>query len=301
MSLCLACTMPAHAQQDVKQQYLDTSEDTTQVTTINDIIKMQQEVTLRNSNIKHFEDVWNRRSYFNISYNSTTLSPKENIPTGVPGLNGGKVPDFKSDWGFGVQLGRNYRLHKKPIANTVQLNIDYTYIDFNVNHFKAEGNGKGLYDSNNQFTEDGNTTKYYYTPWNLQKYEASFGMSVGPSVTIAPFNYIDTPALHFLKFNVYYHLGYGISAVFMPNDAKADINTDTSSSTYKKMEENLKLNWGHGMTSTFGLSLSWKAIGLGYEHLSTTLKYKAASTEDFGKDSHEFTRSSNRIYIQLRI
>ena len=115
---------------------IDWSEDTTEITTIKDIIKVQQQVTSRNATEQHFADVWGRRGYFNFSYNNTKLTPKDN---NYPNGQGGFVSEMKSDWGASIQYGRCYRLHKKPIANVATFNIDYTGIDLNVNHFKAEG------------------------------------------------------------------------------------------------------------------------------------------------------------------
>lgn len=288
--------------EDSRLANIDWKEDSTEVTTINDIINVQQELTSFNATGKHFEQVWGYRGYFNFSYNTATLSPKDRISTGVS-LNGGIVPEFKSDWGASIQLGRSYRLHKKPIANVAQFNIDYTGIDLNVNHYKAE-EGTGLYDSSNkkQGPTDGNkTTEYYYIPWNLEKFEANYGMTLGPSLTLAPFTYIDVPALHHLKFNVFYHIGYHVSVLYMPNDEKADINTDTKSDDFELMADNLKLEWGHGLISSFGVNMTWKAIGVGYEHRTGKLQYQSMTTSDFGKDKYDFNTTTNRVYIQIRM
>lgn len=279
------------------------SDDTTKITTIEDIINEQEEVTTRNTNIKHFADVWSRQSYVNLSFNSATLTPDKDISTGVS-MNGGLVPEFKSDWGASIQVGRSYKLHKKMIANMLLFNIDWTYIDFNVNHFKAEGDGKNLYNSLSKQDlpdDDGVMTSYYYIPWNLQKYEANYGMGVGPSVTIAPFTSIDAPWAHYFKVNFYYHIGYHVSLLYMVNDKKADVNQNTSSEEYDKMKDNLKLSLGHGLTHTFGVNLTWKTIGLGYEHCSAKRKYKSLSTSDFGDEKYDFKAATNRFYIQFRM
>ena len=285
----------AQVEDENKTVSVDWKEDSTEITTINDIIKVQQQLTSRSDTEKHFASVWGRRGYFNFSYNNTTLKPKSDIPTGVPELNNGLVPNFKSDWGVSIQYGRSYRLHKKPIGNVATFNIDYTGIDLNVNHFKAEGDGKNLYDSSNKNGE------YFFIPWNMEKYEADYGMSLGPSLTLAPFNLLNSKGLHFIKFNVFFHVGYHVSVLYMPNDKKADINTDTNSEEFKSMESNLKLDWGHGMMTSFGFNVSWKAIGVGYEHRNGSLKYKPMNTGDFGKDSYDFKSITNRIYLQIRM
>lgn len=298
ITLLLSCVFSivafAQIEQDNKTVNIDWKEDSTEITTINDIIKVQQQLTSRSDEEQHFTSVWGRRGFFNFSYNTTTLSPKNTITTEV-----GTVPNFKSDWGISIQYGRSYRLHKKPITNVALFNIDYTGIDLNVNHFKAEGNGKGLYDSSQTFTEGGNN--YYYTPWNMEKFEANYGMSLGPSLTLAPFNLTSNKALHFLKINVFFHVGYHVSFLYMPNDKEADINTDKNSEGYETMGSNLKLDWGHGVITSFGFNVSWKVIGVGYEHRNGNMKYKSINTGDFSKKEFDFKSATNRIYLQIRM
>lgn len=299
--LALAASAQTGAE-DNRLSDISLSPDTTEITTVDDIINVQQEVTSRNTNVRHFEDVWSRKGYFNIAYNSYKLKPDGDIPTGVA-YNDGIVPKFKSDWGVSIQLGRSYRLHKKPIANLLQFNIDYTYIDLSVNHFKAGGDGKNLYDSSKMFeyTDDDETDTYYYLPWNLEKYEANYGMAVGPSVTVAPFNTIDNRWLHYFKLNLYYHIGYHISALYIVNDKKADVNQDTSSEGYDKLSDNMKISIGHGLMHGFGFNLSWKFIGLGYEYRMGNLEYTMLPTDTFSKKKQKFTSTSSRIYLQFRM
>lgn len=277
---------------------LDLAEDTTQVTTIADIIEVQEMVTSRNSTVSHFSKVWSRNSYFNIAYANTSLTPKENISLGYNGMS---APEFKSDWGASIQLGHSYGLHKKPIANVVKFNIDYTYIDLNVNHFKVE-DGDKLYDSAAQWESKG--SKYHYIPWCLEKYEANYSMALGPSLTIAPFTYIHVPQLHFMKINVSYHIGYQVSMLWMQNDKGKDANTSDGDyenrNSYDEVNNALKLNWGHGLTSSFGVSLSWKSIGVGYEVRSGKLEYQSMQKDVFGKDKYKFDAKTSRIYLTIR-
>jgi hypothetical protein len=283
---------------------IDWSEDTTEITTIKDIIKVQQQVTSRNATEQHFADVWGRRGYFNFSYNNTKLTPKGNYPNG---LDNGNVGELKSDWGASIQYGRSYRLHKKPIANVATFNIDYTGIDLNVNHFKAEGLGQ--YDSRQKHAGEGDkkTDDDFYTlPWNMEKYEVNYGMALGPSLTLAPFNLLNGNGLHFIKFNVFYHIGYNVSMIYSPNDKKLDVNqselgVEYDKERYEHMESNLKMSWGHGMIQSFGVNVSWKAIGLAYEHRTGKIKYKAMNTSDFGNNEYEFTNATNRISLQIRM
>lgn len=305
--MALATAMLAAAQ-DIPDNalVLDAAEDTTQIITIQDIINVQEVVTSSNSNAAHFKKVWSRNSFFNLNYNSAKLTPKENVPLGCD-YNGGFAPEFKSDWGAALVLGHSYCLHKKPIANIVEINLDYTYIDLNLNHYKAE-DGEKLYNSNNQWQsrdDDGNTTDYYYTPWCLEKYEANYGMTLGPSVTVAPFTYLNIPQLHFVKFNIYFHVGYHVSLLWMQNDKNKDINFSKNKDEYNrvnfdKVDNALKMDWGHGLSTTFGFSVTWKSIGIGYETRSGKFDYKAMQGDVFGKNKYKFDASTSRVYLSIR-
>lgn len=293
---------------------LDAAEDTTQVTSIDDIIAVQEIVTSRNSSVTHFSKVWSRNSYFNIAYSTNaTLKPKSEIDLGYEGYNKGIAPKFKADWGISLMLGHNYRLHKKPIANIVQFNLDYTYIDLCVNHYNAE-KGEKLYDSGNTWEhKDENNRKelFIYTPWCLQKYDINYGMMIGPSITVAPFTYINIPQLQFIKLNIYYHIGYHASLLWIISDKSYDANpahNPTSSSIvtnaqeygYEKMNNALKMNIGHGLVSSFGFNLSWKSIGFGYEVRNGKLKYESLNKSVFGSKKYKFDAVTSRIYLQIR-
>lgn len=305
LTFSVAClfALCAFGQTDSVVQLQDnvSKEDTAKVTTISDIIKMQQEVTNMNFRDSHYRQVWGRKSYLNLAYNNTTLTPEGDVPTGVD-YNGGVAPAFKSNWGVSLQTGRSYALHKHPISNILQFNIDYTFIDLNVNHFKAENDGKELYDSRKILP---GTNDEYYTPWNLEKYDINYGMSVGPSVTVAPFTHTNYAGLHHLKFNAYFHIGYHAALLYMKNDKNADIcqkdAADYDDERYKKMEKGPKLDLGHGLITSFGFSLTWKAIGIGYEHRSGKLNYKSLDEDNFGDEKYKFKSSTNRVFVQFRM
>jgi len=335
LSLLLACSLPllAAAQEDkaaTATDNIDWQEDTTEIVTVKDIIREQQAVTMRKTLGKHFHDVWEYRTYLDISYATMKLMPDEDIETGLGsnGYNQGLVPDFKSKWGISLKWGRNYRLHKTAIANVAQFNIDYTWADLNLNVFEKEGEGDvTVYNSSVKFNpttkkqltleddldiSDFNKGKFY-TPWNLKKYELNYGMALGPSLTLAPFTYTNVPELHFIKFNIYFHVGYHLSAILMKSNGEADANevkTDPASSTdylktakyqaYEKMANNAKIDWGHGLTKSFGFSVFWRFVGLGYENRSASVKYKSISTDDFGSEKSKFDTSLNRVYLQFR-
>jgi hypothetical protein len=292
-----------------REDNIDWNEDSIEIRTINDIIAQQLLATRVNTSERHFNEVWGRRSYRNLSINMPyTLDPKEPIQTEVP-YNGFFAPKYKSHLSFTFSTGRSYRMHKNPIANILQIYIDYTPLDFTVCHYKLETDT--AYDSSKQFTitteKYGNTStqNYYYTPWNLEKYQADYGMMLGPSITVAPFTMIDNvPSLHHLKLNLYAHFGYRASILYMVNKEEADANYPlhgNSSPNFEEMKDNAKLDWGHGFYWSWGFSLTWKGIGIGYEHNMGNMKYKSIDTGTFGDRSYKFDTSSNRLYISFRV
>lgn len=239
-------------------------------------------VSSSNSKMAHISDVWSRNSYFNFGYNlGSSLTPKNDMTVkGYGDLDGKKMPKFDYDFGLMAQLGNNIKLHKKPIANMVRINLDFTYIDLNYNQYKAN-------DGFGQYTEGTNSTKPL--PWLSKKYELSYGMSLGPSVTVAPFSSFNFPSdLHYLKINGYAHFGYEIAFLGM--------------SEYKNGSHSLNfdcINFGYGRVWRFGLNVSWKFIGLGWETRIAYPKYKCTNS-DYGKESYNFKSSSNRIYLTIR-
>lgn len=267
--------------------------DTTEFVSIEDIIKEKEEITSHANLINHFNSVWARRKFFNISYNISTLSSKDRCDIG---LGEGKIDlSFKSSVGVSLQQGKSYRLHKKPILNLLQFYLDYTPLDLSFNHYKS---GDGGYNSSAINSE----TSCFYMPWDLEKYEVSYGMTLGPSITIAPFTYLkNMNALHFLKINMYYHVGYQGSVLFISNDETLDKTPNTSSYEYERMKENLKMNWGHGMVTSFGVSMTWKNIGVGFEHRVANNKFKPVSSQDFGSNTYKFKTTTNRIYVSIRM
>lgn len=300
----LACACNAQAQDINSIPNLDLEEDTTGVASVNDIVKMQQEVLSNKVAGRHFQNVWKRRSFFNMSWTESKMKCKEDAEN-VRGL------EFKSDWGVTLQSGTNYRLHKKPIAKMINIALDYSWLNLNVNHIKDADHedGEFLYNSTDRVPdESGNPTPYYVYPWKLEKYEANYGMTLGPSITIAPFVPLGVKQLDYLKIQAYYHIGYSASFLYTLNKEEFDENQTTNLigdnreayESYTTMKDNLKLQWGHGMTSTFGFNIFWKRVGIGYERTTGTFKYKNFNTKDFGKFKTKFTNEYSRIYLTIR-
>ncbi len=117
-----------------------------------------------------------RKKFFNISYSSSELSPKSDIL--IDDGMGEMVPlvdanfKLKSDWGVSIVRGRTYRLHRKPLANLVNIGIDVSFLDLNYSQFTMNA-----VPSNNSPSDSEGSTKIH---------KIDYGWQVGPSISLTP-------------------------------------------------------------------------------------------------------------------
>lgn len=280
-----------------KEVVINAEEDPANVTTIADIIRSQE--SDKGTSVHSFypcDKVSTKNSYINIGYNITNLVPKYEINLGT-NYNYDLAPHFNGDWGVSMQIGHRYQLHRSPVANILWFNIDATYADLTFNHYKAEA-GDRLYNSSQTWShtsDDGTTKDYYFLPWCLEKYETDFGMSVGPSITLDPFR--GKESLGNLTFNVFYHIGYHASLMWIQNDLSKDEYQGTASNP---INDNIKLLWGHGFMNSFGLNVNWRQIGLGVEKRYGYLNYQSLQQEVFGSNKYKFIDDSMKFYFQVK-
>ena len=57
------------------------------------------------------------------------------------------------------------------------------------------------------------------------------------------------------------------------------------------------MNWGHGMTTSWGIRLNWKGIGIGYEVISGDLNFKSIETKIYGSKKSKFSQSTKRLSL----
>ena len=280
-------TIPASQQSSGVVEDIEVEEVEIEGETIDDIIQTQGQITANVSTEKHYQSIWSRKGYLNISFNFAKLNPKETYITEV----NQPIEHFTSNWGLGIQYGRNYSVLKNPIHNMFMINVDFTPLDLNINHY-AKGKSQYLFDSSAK-SKDGD----YYLPWNTEKVEYNYGINVGPSFTVAPLVNSNNPELHFIKFNVYYHIGYHVSLLQYIPEAENDKNP----ATFDNINDALKLSFGHGLTNAVGFNVSWKNIGLGYEARWASLSYQSLDKENFGKTKYKFNAPTSRIFIEVRL
>lgn len=304
--LALAFATASYAQSVEEDTYvLDAKEDTTDVVTIKSIIKLKQNVMRRTNNSAHQKDVWSRHAFLDLTFVNEGLTPVstankdgQKLHDFVPITdvtdelnesfhNGGVAPKYKSDWGISLKNGKNYALHRNPIANVVSINLDYTWIDFSAIHFSEVKDHDGLATIEKVENGSSQSSVSYYTPFNAEKYELSYGMSLGPSLTIDPFNYMGVSQLHYLKFNVYYHIGYQGSLLFMTYPSGTDTN-------------NMAVDISHGWNNSYGASVNWKKFGIGIEHRSIPRKFWALDSKTYKNCRYKFDTNQTRLFLQFR-
>lgn len=297
------------AQTDIETiRILDVAEDTTQVNTITDIVAIQEAVSKSNYTDAHFADVWSKKSFINIGYNlSSTMKAKQAINLGY---NSHSITEFNKIQSGMIQAGHSYTLHKGALANMVQINLDYTYVDLGFSYIKAEPFANEFDKTDTETTPDlnpdvngdnnGDTnvfdpSTYYgygapkktYLPWAAKKYYLTYGMTLGPSITVAPLTMLPNRQLHYLKLNLYYHIGYHAGIMYMDQKSNENATFDN-------------VMWCHGLSQSYGVSLSWKSIGIGWEsRFSFSPKFKSFSGEN-PKGGYKFDNTSSRIYISIR-
>lgn len=261
--LFFVLSLPAVAAwaQTPDEKNIDWNEE--EVVSINDIMSDKRVANNATNSTSHFKKVWRRKTYVDLGLNNSTLTP---VATGNLASDA-----YKSSWGATFQNGRSFNLHRNAIGQVLRFSLDWSWFDLMLNHYDA--------------------TKNLGTPdneWDNEKYEFHAGMNLGPSITIAPFTHIkNAKGLHHLKFNAYYHVGYTAAGVFLKEDGES-FNTDM-------------LLFGHGMTTSFGASMNWKALGIGFEVRNAKgLDFKPIKGGDDYLE-RELDASTNRIFIQFRI
>ena len=297
-AFALMCAVFSYAQGSVTSddEPLNIDEDTTSVSSLDEIVKTQEMVYTKKFRDKVVQNVWKRKSSFSIAYTTTNLEGDLQMYNPDPTKDAYELVNqkFKNDWGLTMKIATTVRFHKRPIADIVSFGLDYSLLDLSVNHYK-ELEGDKLYKSSETWTEniDGKIRNPHYIPWGLQMYNFTYGMNLGPSIGIAPFARFKNPQLAHLRLHLYFNVGYRASLLLM----KGNDDKDAAQPRDEKVKESSKLQWGHGFYTMFGLRMSWKGIGIGYEMVNGSQKYKSVETEIYGSDTNKLKEASHRIVL----
>lgn len=230
--------------------------------------------------VKAKKGPWDRKRYFNIGYTMQTLSPEY----------GGY--DLDSKLGASLVIGRNYFLHRKPIANMLKFAIDFGS-DINYAQYKdTAGNygnvGDGGYgdggDGGNGSDVgygDRNDYGYSYDYNNDYGYEEEeeesetglhhldLGLHVGTSLSINPVDH--------LKLSAFFRFAPSYSIMLLDGE------------------------FYHGFAPmfTYGGEISYKVIGVGIEGRSGKPKYSYIGDSE-GSEKMPCNISALRLYISFR-
>lgn len=287
---------------------LDFEEDTTSVTSLNDIIKTQEQIYAKSYQSNFIKSVWKRQKAFTVSYENTTLTGQK-LNMYDNGEYKERDVEFKSDWGVSLKRSRTSAFHKHAIANILSFGLEHSFFDISVNHYKRM-EGEKLYNSNilwEQRDDDNKTTKNYnYATWGTEMYSFAYGIKLGPSITIAPFARCHNRGLAHIRLQSYFNIGYRASLLWLMRDEKADANYDNRNNNkdnakehYEKISNSTKINWGHGMTTSWGIRLNWKTIGIGYEVINGDLNFKSIEGNIYGPQKTKFSQATKRLSISV--
>ena len=203
----------------------------------------------------------------------TKLSSKE-----FPSTSGGFENEFDNKLGVGLQWGRTFNFHKRPLGNVLFIGLDYTWMDLNYNSYD-ESTAPAQYTRGEQVLN---------MPWHNKKTSFDYGMSLGPSLTLYPFTSVNSSGAQKIRLQLYFHVGYEIGGTI--------INDVVNKSGDKKSQT----TWGHGLFTSFGANLSWSFIGVGYEMRNAgSLNYNYVDDE-FDTGKLKLKQQINRLYLQFR-
>lgn len=205
---------------------------------------------------KQMESVWKRKKYWKVGLGNPDIERTD-----------GEQMSWDTEFSVFLQGGRTVYFHSKPIAGMVKIGLDYGLMDLSYAKLKLKtagtsgpsfpsGSGTGAsgdgFDDIVSADPSGSVADLLGIDLGMHKFE--YGVHVGPSVSINPWNHLVVAA--------YFHL--------MP--------------TASGILENDQFSYGFGCAMSAGVSVAYKAISVGVEGLWSTIKYKQASFDDDDED-----------------
>ena len=227
--------------------------------------------------------LWDRRGWFNIAF-----SPQK--------MNSDLYrSELKSDFAVGITAGRTFYLHKKPLANMVRFALNWSYLDLNIAKYSASYNdrideegdyGMGDVTVNPYYSASHPVTSMYdsmgdeYEDWNDSEsedsqYKMELGMQIGLAVIVNPIDH--------LMIQAYFHYSPTFSAL---------------------LDEDLSYYGTYASFFNAGVSVSYKAIGLGIEGRWGTSTFSqevySEADEDYVFQDMKWKTKGMRVYLSFR-
>lgn len=281
---------------------IDFEEDTTHVTSLKDILEVQDLAFEKSYRSNIISAVWKRKKFFSVSFLSSSLSG-DNVWLYDPasGKMNEQPAKYKTDWGIAIKRSQVAAFHKKPIGGVLSFGLEYSPFDISVNHYSKDKDMQ--YNSSLlRPADEENTTindEHHYMPWGSEMYTFSYGIHVGPSITVAPFARLKSPGAAHIRLQTYFTVGYRATFMLMSSDDKQDVNYGVPSqkNNFEVVSESNKLSWAHGLVLTWGVRLNWKGIGIGYELSNGGYTFKSLEKKIYGPYGTKFTESTSRISL----
>lgn len=199
------------------------------------------------------ERIWKRKKGLVIGWVNQTLS----APDGEV-INPDGTSRWKSNVGVNLRLfDRTWYVHK-AIAGMVRFGIDFA-VDMNYAQYKKSkgvklsmGDDDGFDDG---FGDDFDNFDEPSLDFDLGMHQLDGGLSVGPSVTVVPFYWLDNRHLDDIKVSLYYHFLPSYSGIIRSGDDDTEVAS------------------AFNLFGTVGGKISWKFLTLGVEHRQGSAKY----------------------------
>lgn len=205
-------------------------------------------------------------------------------------------PVEKSKFSFFLTKGTTYLFPKKPIAGLLKIGLDAVWFDIQATKYNSP------YSSLNwtsEFVEEPTNSEYEDfeeeitdIDLNIGCWGVSMGMGIGPNVSVAPFALTSITGLQPLRVSLYFHYAPTMQLYLKSQDGDVEL-----SSAFCHM-------------MNFGGTLSYRAIGIGFEGRWGKGKFKPLDFSSIGEEGDEseslgaekYTRrfANSRIYIQFR-
>ena len=201
---------------------------------------------------QNYTKVWKRKKYWKFGITQPNLERTD-----------GEAMTWKTNGSFFVQQGRTAYLHAKPIAGLIKIGIDYGFFDFTYTKLKLNNVGTSDqtgtrasdgFDDIVSGDPDGDIGISELTGIDLGMHKIDYGLHVGPSVSVNPWNKLIATA--------YFHVMPTASCVI----------------------QNDNFSYGFGCMMAAGVSVAYKAISLGVEGVWGKVKY---TQTDFSGDEDE--------------
>ncbi len=239
--------------------------------------KALDEVTIKAEREKLNKKIWGKGRFLRLGYawaqTGDDFSPVE-----------------KSNFSVFLTKGTTYRFPKNPIGGLVKIGIDAVWFDLQATKYKSPYSSVDWTSEvvPPEYDDDDDAPDF---DLNIGRWGISFGMGVGPNVSVAPFALTSIKALQPLRASVYFHYAPTMQLYFKSQNDEFEMSTA----------------FCHMMN--FGGTLTYRGISVGVEGRWGKGKFKPLDLESlFGEESdagflgtEKYTRrfANTRLYIQF--